>query len=149
MVNPIYHPKNLFVKIPDNVSTTDASTVALGAIALQGVRRIEPTLGEFIVVIGLGILGQLTVQLLKANGCIVAGIDPDTKRLETALSNGMDFAIKKDIVSTLQKLTDGDGVDGVIITGGNFDIDPGFYGKSNSDSRIIKNAKEFRRFAPK
>jgi len=109
-------PKNLFVKIPDNVSTTDASTVALGAIALQGVRRIEPTLGEFIVVIGLGILGQLTVQLLKANGCIVAGIDPDTKRLETAVSNGMDFAIKKDIVSTLQKLTDGDGVDGVIIT---------------------------------
>ena len=73
-------------------------------------------MGEFIVVIGLGILGQLTVQLLKANGCIVAGIDPDTKRLETALSNGMDFAIKKNIVSTLQKLTDGDGVDGVIIT---------------------------------
>jgi predicted dehydrogenase/threonine dehydrogenase-like Zn-dependent dehydrogenase len=109
-------PKNLFIKIPEDVSFNDASTVALGAIALQGVRRIEPTLGEFIVVVGLGILGQLTVQLLKANGCIVAGIDPDTERLEIALSNGMDFAVKQDFVSTLQKLTDGQGVDGVIIT---------------------------------
>jgi predicted dehydrogenase/threonine dehydrogenase-like Zn-dependent dehydrogenase len=109
-------PKNLFVKIPTNVSFTDASTVALGAIALQGVRRIEPTLGEFFVVVGLGILGQLTVQLLKANGCIVAGIDPNTKRLEIALSNGMDFAVKEDVVSNLQKLTNGHGVDGVIIT---------------------------------
>jgi predicted dehydrogenase/threonine dehydrogenase-like Zn-dependent dehydrogenase len=109
-------PKNLFVKIPKNVSFADASTVALGAIALQSVRRVEPTLGEFIVVVGLGILGQLTVQLLKANGCTVAGIDPDTKRLEIALSNGMDFAVKQDFVTTLQKLTDGKGVDGVIIT---------------------------------
>ena len=109
-------PNNLFVKIPKNVSFADSSTVALGAIALQGVRRIEPTLGEFIVVVGLGVLGQLTVQLLKANGCTVAGIDPNTKRLEIALANGMDFAIQEDLVSNLHKLTDGNGVDGVIIT---------------------------------
>ena len=83
-------PMNLFVKIPKNVSFADASTVALGAIALQGVRRVEPTLGEFIVVVGLGILGQLTVQLLKANGCTVAGIDPNNERLEISLSSGND-----------------------------------------------------------
>lgn len=109
-------PINLFVKIPKNVSFADASTVALGAIALQGVRRVEPTLGEFIVVVGLGILGQLTVQLLKANGCNVAGIDPNTERLEISLSSGLDFAVKDDIVSNLQKLTNGHGVDAVIIT---------------------------------
>lgn len=109
-------PINLFVKIPKNVSFADASTVALGAIALQGVRRVEPTLGEFIVVVGLGILGQLTVQLLKANGCNVAGIDPNTERLEISLSSGLDFAVKDDVVSNLQKLTNGHGVDAVIIT---------------------------------
>ncbi|MAD13176.1 MAG: oxidoreductase [Flavobacteriaceae bacterium] len=109
-------PMNLFVKIPKNVSFADASTVALGAIALQGVRRVEPTLGEFIVVVGLGILGQLTVQLLKANGCTVAGIDPNTERLEISLSTGLDFAVKDDVVSNLQKLTNGQGVDAVIIT---------------------------------
>src|SRR5690606_32588366 len=70
-------PRNLVVKIPENVSTKHASVVTLGAIALQGIRRLNPSLGESIVVIGLGILGQLTVQMLKANGLRVIGLDID------------------------------------------------------------------------
>src|SRR4029079_16051410 len=68
-------PQNLVVKIPDNVSFEEASFTTLGAIALQGVRQAEPNLGENICVIGLGLLGQVTCQLLKANGCRVVGID--------------------------------------------------------------------------
>ena len=69
-------PKNLCVRIPDGVDDEDASFVTLGAIALQGVRQLQPTLGERVVVLGLGLLGLLTVQLLKANGCRVFGFDP-------------------------------------------------------------------------
>ena len=58
-------------RVPDGVSFDEASTVTLGAIALQGVRRANPTLGETFVVIGLGVIGQLTAQLLRANGCTV------------------------------------------------------------------------------
>ncbi|MFL5787579.1 MAG: zinc-binding alcohol dehydrogenase, partial [Flavisolibacter sp.] len=64
-------PQNLVVKIPDNVSYEEASFTTLGAIALQGVRQSDPKLGEFVCVIGLGLLGQITCQLLKANGCKV------------------------------------------------------------------------------
>ena len=70
-------PRNLTVPVPDDLSLADASTVTLGAIALQGVRRAVPTLGETFVVIGLGVLGQLTAQLLRANGCRVIGLDLD------------------------------------------------------------------------
>ena len=68
-------PQNLVAKIPKNVSFEEATFTTLGAIALQGVRQAEPRLGERICVIGLGLLGQLTSQLLKANGCEVFGID--------------------------------------------------------------------------
>ncbi|MBA7510556.1 L-threonine 3-dehydrogenase [subsurface metagenome] len=68
-------PENLVVRVPENLSLKYASTVTLGSIALQGVRRCKPELGEFVIVIGLGILGQLTVQLLKLSGCKVIGID--------------------------------------------------------------------------
>ena len=77
------------VPIPDDVSFDEASTVALGAIALQGVRRAQPTLGETFVVIGLGVLGQLTAQLLRANGCPVIGIDLDARRVALAPKLGM------------------------------------------------------------
>lgn len=112
-------PQNLTVKIPDNVSVEEASTVTLGAIALQGVRRASPTLGESFVVVGLGVLGQLTVQFLKANGCRVIGVDLDSSRVEVALKHGMDFGISKDFGSNIDqvaRLTDGNGADGVIIT---------------------------------
>jgi len=89
-------PVNLAVKIPDALGTDLASTVTLGAIALQGVRRAAPTLGESIAVIGLGLLGQLTVQLLKACGCRVIGTDLDQKRVDLALALGMDHAAPAD-----------------------------------------------------
>ena len=78
-----YIPKNLMVKIPDEVDDIDASFVTVGAIALQGVRQTAPLLGEKVAVMGLGLIGQLTVQLLKANGCKVIGsdIDPDKMNL--------------------------------------------------------------------
>ena len=68
-------PRNLCTKIAANLDSKFASTVTLGTIALQGVRRLKPTLGETIVVLGLGVLGQIGFQLLKANGCRLIGID--------------------------------------------------------------------------
>ena len=111
--------RNLVVPVPDGVDSEDASTVTLGAIAMQGVRRVESTLGETFVVIGLGILGQLTVQLLKADGCRVIGVDLDQSRIATAISLGMDMAIDPDderSADQVARLTDGVGADGVIIT---------------------------------
>jgi predicted dehydrogenase/threonine dehydrogenase-like Zn-dependent dehydrogenase len=112
-------PHNLCVKIPDNLGFPEASTVTLGAIALQGVRRATPTLGETFVVLGLGILGQLTAQMLKANGCRVIGIDLDKDRIQTATELGMDVGIhpsEGDDIEHVVRLTGGIGADGVIIT---------------------------------
>jgi len=112
-------PRNLTVPVPDNLGFPEASTVTLGAIALQGVRRTTPTLGETFVVLGLGILGQLTVQMLKANGCRVIGIDIDKDRIQTATELGMDVGIhpsEDDDIDQVIRLTDGIGADGVIIT---------------------------------
>jgi Zinc-binding dehydrogenase len=85
-------PKNLCVRMPDGMDYEEASFVTLGAIALQGVRQSQPTLGERIVVLGLGLLGLLTVQLLKANGCRVFGFDPARHRAELARQLGADAA---------------------------------------------------------
>lgn len=112
-------PRNLMAPVPDELSMDQACTVTLGAIALQGVRRAKPTLGESFVVIGLGFLGQLTVQMLKANGCRVIGADLDPDRVATALELGMDVALDpadEQSVSRVARLTDGFGADGVIIT---------------------------------
>lgn len=112
-------PRNLTTAIPDALAFAEASTVTLGAIALQGVRRAQPTLGEVFVVIGLGILGQLTAQLLRINGCRVIGIDLHSERVALAQQLGMDVGIDPDGGSDIQqvaRLTDGIGADGVIIT---------------------------------
>src|SRR6266852_1007947 len=77
-------PKNLCVRLPIEVSFDAAAFSTLGAIALQGVRLAELTLGESVVVIGLGLIGQITAQLLKANGCRVFGIDLDSQKIELA-----------------------------------------------------------------
>ena len=74
-------PRNLCVRLPDDLSFEEAAFGTVGAIALQGVRLADPTLGESVVVIGLGLVGQFTVQLLKANGCRVFGIDIDEARI--------------------------------------------------------------------
>jgi predicted dehydrogenase len=111
-------PANLTVKLPKNLDLPSASTVTLGAIALQGVRRAQPTLGETFVVVGLGGIGQLTAQLLKTNGCRVIGIDPDRARIALAQQNGMDRGTDPEAgndVLQVMRLTDG-GADGVIIT---------------------------------
>jgi len=110
--------RNLCTLIPDGVDFESASTVTLGAIALQGVRRAQPTLGETFVVIGLGILGQLTAQILRANGCRVIGTDTDRARIATAASLGMEHGQHPDDhdLDAVARLTDGYGADGVIIT---------------------------------
>jgi polar amino acid transport system substrate-binding protein len=111
-------PKNLCVRLPDAVDFEAAAFGTLGAIALQGVRLAEPTLGESIVVIGLGLLGQLTVQLLKANGCRVFGVDLDAAKVELARTLGADDGCASG-GETLQAVSDwsrGRGADAVLIT---------------------------------
>lgn len=112
-------PVNLCVPVPEGLSFDLAATVTLGAIAMQGVRRTQPTLGETVVVVGLGILGQITAQLLSANGCRVIGTDVDPRRIDVAVENGMDIGINPkdgDLVERVIKLTDGVGADAVVIT---------------------------------
>jgi predicted dehydrogenase len=112
-------PRNLAVKIPENVNFKTASTVTLGAIALQGVRRAQPTLGETFVIIGLGIIGQITAQILKANGCRTIGTDIDPERVHMAEKMGLDMGLYPDCgnqIEQVARMTDGIGCDGVIIT---------------------------------
>lgn len=112
-------PRNLIVKVPKNLSLELASTITLGSIAMQGVRRTEPGLGEFVAVIGLGILGQLTSQMLKSMGCRVIGVDLEQKRIDMATSLGMDKGLnpaEDDIVNEAIRFSDGYGVDSVVLT---------------------------------
>jgi predicted dehydrogenase/NADPH:quinone reductase-like Zn-dependent oxidoreductase len=112
-------PKNLCALIPDNVDDESAACTVLGAIALQGTRLAQPTLGEVMVVTGLGLVGLLTVQLLRAQGCRVLGIDLDSDKCELARSFGasvVDLSKGEDPVAVAQILSRGRGVDGVIIT---------------------------------
>lgn len=112
-------PRNLLVKVPDEVDLDVAATVTLGAISMQGVRRADVKLGEFVAVIGLGVLGQITLQLLMANGCRVIGIEKDQERIEKALNVGLDCAVnpeKEDPVKKALLFSNGYGLDSVIIT---------------------------------
>ncbi len=112
-------PKNLVVKIPNNVSFKEAATMTLGAISMQGVRRLDPKIGEFVVVFGLGILGQITSKILLKNGVRVIGIDIDDRKLNIAERNGLELVInsnKEDPVSKVMHYTNGYGADGVIFT---------------------------------
>ncbi len=118
-------PQNLVARMPDNVSYEEAAFTTLGAIALQGVRQAEPRLGEKICVIGLGLLGQLTCQLLKANGCTVLGIDMN-ERLIT-LANETNKAINRNdsnLISVCENFTNGHGFDAVIIAAAAQSNDP-------------------------
>jgi len=112
-------PVNLAARVPDGVSLEHACTATLGAIALQGVRRTAPTLGETVGVIGLGIIGQLTVQLLRASGARVVAVDIDPARVATAVRSGLAHGIDPAVdsfVERIVKLTDGYGADAVIVT---------------------------------
>lgn len=112
-------PLNLCAKIPDNVDDEEAAFTVIGAIALQGIRLIQPTLGETIVVTGLGLVGLMTVQLLKANGCRVIGIDFDAAKLKMAEQFGaeiVNISDGADPVQAAMAFTGDRGVDGVIVT---------------------------------
>ena len=112
-------PKNLTAKIPDGVSYEEASFTVIGAIALQGIRLIRPTFGETVVVTGLGLIGLIAAQLLKANGCRVIGLDFDSRKVELARQWGIQ-AVQVgegvDPVQLVQQKSGGVGADAVLIT---------------------------------
>ena len=111
-------PKNLAVKIPKSVSNEEASFTVIGSIGLQGIRLLKPTMGETIVVYGLGLIGLITAQLLKINGCNVIGIDLDDSKCQLAEKLGIDSMNPKkdDPVDYVNNKTKNNGCDGVIIT---------------------------------
>lgn len=114
-----YVPKNLIVPIPDGVSFEEAAYTTIASIALQGVRIASPSLRDYVAVIGLGLIGLITVQLLKANGCRVIGIDFDQSKVELALHHGMDEGVilpLDDPIRAVERFTGGRGVDITLIT---------------------------------
>ncbi len=112
-------PVNLCAKVPTQVSDEEAAFTVLGAIALQGIRLVQPTLGEVVVVTGMGLIGIVTTQLLRAHGCRVLGIDLDPKKLEIARRFGaetVDLSAGQDPVAAAEQFSRGRGVDAVIVT---------------------------------
>lgn len=109
-------PRNLVARVPEGVAAQDAAYGTLGSIALHGVRLTEIGLGDVAAVIGLGLIGQLTLELLAASGCVAIGIDPDERRVELARSAGF-FATSQpvDLESEVARLTGGRGADGVLV----------------------------------
>ncbi|MTI19701.1 dehydrogenase, partial [Fulvivirga sp. RKSG066] len=115
-------PQNLVAKVPDNVTDKEAAFTVIGAIGLEGIRLSNPTLGETMVVIGLGLIGLITAELLKANGCKVVGFDFDQSKIELAKSKGIEaisLADGTDPVKFVHNYTNQVGADGVLITASN------------------------------
>jgi predicted dehydrogenase/threonine dehydrogenase-like Zn-dependent dehydrogenase len=119
-------PVNLAVKVPSEVSSESAAYTTLGAIALQGVRLTNARLGEIVAVIGLGLLGQLTVQILRAAGCRVVGFDPRQDRVDKSVLYGVEGASSntQSFASICSDISGGRGVDAVIITAETTSDDP-------------------------
>ena len=119
-------PKNLAVKVEDGVSMRDACYATVGSIAMQGFRQAEPALSETVAVIGLGLLGQITVQLLKAAGCRVIGLDINEKLFAKAKEYGCDkvFVSSRDSIESIKAYSRGQGCDSVIITASTSSNDP-------------------------
>ena len=112
-------PVNLCAKVPESVADEDAAFTVLGAIALQGIRLVNPTLGETVVVTGLGLIGLMTVQLLRAHGCRVLGLDFDPLKLALARQCGaetVDLGVGQDPLAAALVFSRGRGVDAVLIT---------------------------------
>lgn len=129
-------PKNLVCKIPDNVSDEEATFTVIGSIGLQGIRLLNPSFGETIVVIGLGLIGLITAELLVSNGCRVIGFDFDDNKIKIAREKGILAYNPKeglDVVKTVENLTEAIGADGVIITA------------SNKNNEIIEQAAKMSR----
>jgi len=120
-------PQNLCARIPDGVSDEAASFAVVASIGLQGIRLVEPTLGEAVVVTGAGLIGLLTVQLLLANGCRVLAIDFDAAKLELARQFGAEVCnpgAGEDSVAAAMAFTRGMGVDAVVVTASTQSSDP-------------------------
>ena len=120
-------PKNLCVQVPENVPDEHAVFSVLGAIGLQGIRLAQPTIGECVVVTGLGLIGQLTVQILRSHGCRVLGIDFDARRLAMAEGFGaevVNLGEGEDPISAAAAFSRGRGVDAVIITASSSSNEP-------------------------
>ena len=120
-------PKNLTALVPGGVTDDAAAFTVVGAIALEGIRLLAPTLGETIAVSGLGLIGLIAVQLLKANGCRVIGIDLDDWKLGLAESFGagtVNLAQGADPIAAAERITGGRGVDGVLITAATHSDEP-------------------------
>ena len=120
-------PKNLCVKIPDSVDDESAAFTVIGAIALQGIRLIKPTLGETVVVTGLGLIGLVAVQLLRAHGCRVLGIDFDAEKVALAKQLGaevVNLSAGQDPLAIAEQYSRGRGVDAVLITASTKSNDP-------------------------
>ena len=111
--------RNLVAPVPDAVSDDDAVFTVVGSIGLQGIRLLNPTLHETVVVMGLGLIGLLTAQLLQLNGCTVIGIEPDESKCLLAEQLGITVvcaSISTDPVKAILLLTNAVGADGVLIT---------------------------------
>jgi NADPH:quinone reductase-like Zn-dependent oxidoreductase len=120
-------PKNLTAAVPASVMDEAAAFTVVGAIALEGIRLMGPTLGETIAVSGLGLIGLIAVQLLKANGCRVIGIDLDEWKLGLAEGFGaetVNLAQGADPITAAERITGGRGVDGVLITAATHSNEP-------------------------
>ena len=118
-------PKNLVVRMPECVLFEDAAFTTLGSIALQGVRLVAPDLGETFLVIGLGLLGQIAVQLLRSCGCNVIGMDLNQSLVERVECYGAKgIPVSDDTAHACMDLTSGHGVDGVLICAGTLSNDP-------------------------
>jgi predicted dehydrogenase/threonine dehydrogenase-like Zn-dependent dehydrogenase len=129
-------PQNLVARIPDKVSDEAAAFTVIGAIGLQGIRLGKPELGETFVVVGLGLIGQITAQLLQANGCRVIGCDTDPAKVKLAGDFGIEAITVGgdiDLVKEVTRLTRGVGCDGVIITA------------STSSNQIVSQAAQMSR----
>jgi predicted dehydrogenase/threonine dehydrogenase-like Zn-dependent dehydrogenase len=129
-------PKNLVAKIPDNVSDEEATFTVIGSIGLQGIRLANPQMGETVVVIGLGLIGLVTAELLKANGCRVIGIDFDEQKINIAKQKGIitiNPSKGQEPIQSVLEHTDQIGADAVLITA------------SAKDNLIIHQAAEMSR----
>ncbi|MAZ21149.1 bi-domain-containing oxidoreductase [Roseovarius sp.] len=120
-------PKNLCARVPDTVSDEAASFTVVASIGLQGIRLAQPTLGETFVVTGVGLIGLLTVQMLRAQGCRVLAIDFDAAKLELARDFGAEICnpgAGEDPIAAGMAFSRGQGVDGVIVTASTKSSDP-------------------------
>jgi predicted dehydrogenase/threonine dehydrogenase-like Zn-dependent dehydrogenase len=109
-------PQNLVARVPAGMAFEEACYGVVGAIALQGVRLAKIGVGDRVAVIGLGLIGQIAIMLLRASGCIVIGTDPDEAKCQLAIKSGAEAGAREEFVSTLLERTNGHGADAVLIT---------------------------------